>query len=102
MTTEKRSSGRFNRQLVQHEATVTETMADRPKVSAVMIFLDAEKYIAEAIDSILAQSYANWELILLDDGSMETSTGIAKRYAGQHADRIRYAEPDAPENRGMS
>ena len=40
-----------------------------PLVSIIMIFLNAERFIQEAIESVLAQSYANWELLLIDDGS---------------------------------
>ena len=41
-----------------------------PLVSIIMIFLnDEEEFIDEAIVSVFAQSYANWELILVDDGS---------------------------------
>ena len=45
--------------------------ASRPLVSIVMAALDAETTIAIAIESIVAQSYENWELIVVDDGSSD-------------------------------
>ncbi|WP_125954978.1 glycosyltransferase family A protein [Novosphingobium sp. MD-1] len=75
---------------------------DLPLVTAVMIFLNGEKYIAEAIDSILAQTYPNWELVLVDDGSTDGATAIARDYAARHPDRIRYIDHPGHENRGMS
>ena len=77
-------------------------MAEAPLVSAIMIFLDAERFIEEAIESVLAQTYKSWELLLVDDGSSDASTGIAKRYAAEHPDRIRWLEHPGHENRGMS
>lgn len=73
-----------------------------PLVTAVMIFLDGEKYIAEAIESIVDQTYDNWELILVDDGSTDGATAIARDYAQRFPDRIRYIEHPGHENRGMS
>jgi len=73
-----------------------------PKVSAIMIFLNGEKFIAEAIDSIIAQTMPDWELILVDDGTTDGATAIAKSYAERHPDRIRYTEHPGHENRGMS
>lgn len=78
------------------------TSCDRPLITAVMIFLNGEKYIAEAIESILAQSYANWELVLVDDGSTDNASAIARDYAQRYPDRIRYTEHPGHENRGMS
>jgi glycosyltransferase involved in cell wall biosynthesis/SAM-dependent methyltransferase len=75
---------------------------DRPLVSVVTIFLNGERFIQEAIESVLAQGYASWELLLVDDGSSDGSTGIARRYAGEHPGRIRYLEHDNHVNRGMS
>lgn len=77
-------------------------MTGQPLVTAVMIFLNGEKYIAESIDSIIAQTYENWELVLVDDGSTDGATGIAKDYARRYPDRIRYIEHENHENRGMS
>lgn len=77
-------------------------MDKEPLVSVIMIFLDAEKYIEEAIESIFAQTYLNWELLLCDDGSTDGSTKIALRYAERFPDRVRYLEHEGHENRGMS
>jgi glycosyltransferase involved in cell wall biosynthesis len=71
-------------------------------VTAVMIFLNGEKYIAEAIESIIAQTYTNWELILVDDGSIDGATGIARDYATRYPGKIRYVEHEDHQNRGMS
>ena len=71
-------------------------------VSVIMIFLDEERFIEEAIQSVLAQSYQSWELLLVDDGSSDGSTEIAGRYAAEHPDRVRYLEHPGHENRGMS
>lgn len=73
-----------------------------PLVTAVMIFLNGEKYIAEAIESVLAQSYSNWELILVDDGSTDGATEIALNFSRLYPERIRYIEHPGHENRGMS
>jgi glycosyltransferase involved in cell wall biosynthesis len=77
-------------------------MADQPLVSAITIFLNAERFIEEAIESVFAQTYRRWELLLVDDGSTDGSTAIARRYAAAHPDRVRYLEHANHENRGMS
>lgn len=73
-----------------------------PLVSAVIIFLDEERYLAEAIASVEAQTYPRWELLLVDDGSIDGSTDIARRAAETQPDRIRYLEHPGHANRGMS
>jgi glycosyltransferase involved in cell wall biosynthesis len=55
-------------------------VADRPLVSVVMTFLNAERFIQETIESVLSQSYDAWELLLVDDGSTDRSTAIAQSY----------------------
>lgn len=77
-------------------------MAERSLVSAVIIFLDTERYIEEAIESVLAQTYENWELLLVDDGSTDGSTAIAQGYAQAYPGKVRYLEHPGHENRGMS
>jgi glycosyltransferase involved in cell wall biosynthesis len=71
-------------------------------VSIIMIFLNGEKFIEEAIDSAIAQTYVHWELLLVDDGSTDRSTEIARRYVEQYPDKIRYFEHEGHRNRGMS
>ena len=75
---------------------------NQPLVSVVMIFLDTERFIEEAIASVFAQSYPNWELLLIDDGSTDASTAIAKAHAARHPERVRYFEHPGHINRGMS
>jgi len=53
---------------------------NNPLVSVVLSVYNAEKYIAEAIESILTQSYKNFEFIIIDDGSTDGSLEIVKSY----------------------
>jgi glycosyltransferase involved in cell wall biosynthesis len=75
---------------------------ERPLVSAVVIFLNAERFLSEAIASVFAQTYDRWELLLVDDGSTDAGTAIAKRFAAEQPERVRYLEHPRRENRGMS
>lgn len=77
-------------------------MAGKPSVSTVIIFLNAADFIEEAIESVFAQTYADWELLLVDDGSTDASTDIARRYAARHPGRVSYLTHDGHQNRGMS
>lgn len=79
-----------------------EVMNDRPLVSIIMIFLNEERFIEEAIASILHQSYTDWELWLVDDGSTDRSTAIAKQYARQYHHQIYYLDHNNHQNQGMS
>lgn len=71
-----------------------------PLVSVIMIFLNGEEFIQEAIVSVFAQTYENWELLLVDDGSTDKSTAIAQQYAQQHPTQVRYLEHDQHQNLG--
>ncbi len=73
-----------------------------PAVTAITIFLDEERFLAEAVESALAQDFADWELILVDDGSRDRSPAIAQSYAARHPDRIRCLAHPGGGNRGMS
>jgi glycosyltransferase involved in cell wall biosynthesis len=77
-------------------------MSRNPSVSVITIFLNEEAFVSEAIESVLAQSYIQWELLLVDDGSTDGSTEIAKDYSRRHPDRIFYLEHLGHQNRGMS
>ena len=73
-----------------------------PRVSVITIFYNAETYLAEAIESVLAQDYRDFEFLLVDDGSTDRSTAIARDYVDRHPDRLRYLEHPGHANRGMS
>lgn len=64
------------------------TRSDRPLVSVVTPFYNTESYLAECIESVLAQSYGNFEYILSDNCSTDDSREIAESYARRDS-RIR-------------
>jgi glycosyltransferase involved in cell wall biosynthesis len=77
-------------------------MNSQPLVSVIIVFLNAAQFIEEAIESVLAQTYDNWELLLVDDGSEDTSTQIALQYAKRFSGKIRYCEHEGHQNLGIS
>lgn len=74
---------------------------DKPAVSAIIIFKDEERFIPEAIDSVIEQTFDDWELLLVDDGSTDRSTDLAC-LAAAGSPKIHYLEHPGHENRGMS
>jgi glycosyltransferase involved in cell wall biosynthesis len=73
-----------------------------PLVSVVTCFLNAGQFLEETIQSVLAQTHDSWELLLVDDGSNDGSTEIARRYASELPGRIRYFEHPGHLNAGCS
>lgn len=59
-----------------------------PKVSVVLPTFNGSKYLKESVDSILSQTYADWELIIVDDGSTDETGEIADCYS-RNDSRIR-------------
>jgi len=72
-------------------------MADHPKISVIMSVFNGEKYLREAIDSILSQSYTDFEFIIVNDGSTDNSPSIIKSYSDK---RIRLI--DNEQNIGLT
>jgi glycosyltransferase involved in cell wall biosynthesis len=73
-----------------------------PLISCIVPVYNGERFLAEALDSILAQTYRPLEILLSDDGSTDGTPEVAARYAKQ----IRYlkhanAGPGAARNRGL-
>ena len=55
-------------------------MMERPTVSILTPTFNHERFIAECIESVLSQTYENWEMIIVDDGSNDDTPEIVKRY----------------------
>ena len=51
-----------------------------PLVSIIMPAYNAERYIREAVDSVIVQTHKNWELIIIDDRSSDNTADIAFEY----------------------
>lgn len=69
-----------------------------PQISVIIPVYNSEKYISKSIDSIIRQSFVNWEMIIVNDGSNDGSGAICKEYVKKDK-RITYYEQD---NAGVS
>lgn len=76
--------------------------ADGPAVSAIIIFKDEERFIDEAMESVFEQTFEDWELLLVDDGSTDRSAELARERARVHGPKVRYLEHPDHANLGMS
>lgn len=72
-------------------------VGDRPPVTVGISFFNAEKTLGDALRSVFAQTFSNWELVLLDDGSTDRSLAIARSVRDP---RVRVFSDG--ENRGLS
>jgi len=75
----------------------------RPLISCIVPAFNSERYLGEALDSILAQTYRPIEIIVVDDGSTDGTRDVAARYG----DQVRYlwqpnAGPPQARNRGLT
>lgn len=73
-----------------------------PLVSIITCFLNEERFLQETVESVLAQDYPHWELLLIDDGSSDKSTLLAKEYAARYPDKIFYHDHEGHSNKGLS
>ena len=60
-----------------------------PWVTVIIPCFDGEEFISEAIESVLGQTYQNWDLIVVDDGSTDSSLGLLKKFAADYPRQIR-------------
>ena len=58
-------------------------MCDQPKISVIMPAYNAEKYIGSMMDSLLAQTMPDFELIVVDDGSRDGTLQLCQAAAGR-------------------
>lgn len=74
-------------------------MTNKPKISVLMAVYNAETYLPEAIDSILKQTFSDFEFIIIDDGSTDRTTEILQQYSNKDS-RIRCFQN--AENHGLA
>jgi glycosyltransferase involved in cell wall biosynthesis len=75
-------------------------VAAPPLVSVVTPFLDAERFLEAAIESVRQQTHPSWELLLVDDGGGDGSPAIARRAAEGDPERVRVLQHPGRANRG--
>ena len=73
-------------------------ISDKPRVSIAVPVYNGDNYVAEAIDSALAQTYQNFELIIADNASTDRSPEICQAYVQRDA-RVQYHPSEV--NRGV-
>jgi glycosyltransferase involved in cell wall biosynthesis len=75
---------------------------DAVTVTCIIIFYNEERFLSDAIESVVKQTFDDWELLLVDDGSTDKSSVIACEYASRDAKRIKYLSHEKHVNAGMS
>jgi glycosyltransferase involved in cell wall biosynthesis len=75
--------------VVEPSPSKTFTDASGPLVSVLIVNYNYERYLPAAIDSVLGQTYSNFELIVCDDGSKDGSPQVVNNYAYRYPDRVR-------------
>lgn len=70
------------------------------KISVIIPVYNSEKYLEKCLDSVLAQTYDNWEVIAMDDGSKDNSFSILEKYAQE--DSRFYVETKENEGPGLT
>ena len=83
-------------------------MENFPAVSVIIPLYNAESYIAECFDSLLAQTFKNFEIIVVDDCSTDNSAAIVQNYAEKFAGRLIFSRmkvnsgyASLPRNKGI-
>lgn len=70
--------------------------------SIIMPAYNSEKYIAQAIESVLNQSHTNWELIIINDCSTDNTEQIIKKYQQKDAEDKRIKQINLTQNKGVA
>ena len=69
-------------------------MSAHTKVAVLLSTYNGEKFLAEQLDSLLAQSHKNFILVVRDDDSCDRTVSILENYAGDHPERIHFLSRD--------
>ena len=71
------------------------------KVSIITASYNYENYIKETIESVLNQTFQDWELIIVDDGSKDNSVSVIKEYCNRDS-RIKIFQHENAVNKGLA
>tara|TARA_R110002072_G_scaffold33696_18_gene101902 strand:- start:5229 stop:6233 length:1005 start_codon:yes stop_codon:yes gene_type:complete len=77
-------------------------MPQNSLVSIIIPFYNREKLLPETLNSVLAQSFSNWECILVDDNSSDKSTNVVKEFIAKDARFNLYYRNDTNKPKGVS
>ena len=65
------------------------SMSSAPRITVVVPVYNAERYLGQTLDSVLAQTYSDYEIVIVNDGSTDGSLEVARRYAARWPERIK-------------
>jgi glycosyltransferase involved in cell wall biosynthesis len=90
-----------NREEVSGNSPEDSGIKGNPLVSVITPFMNEQEFLSITIESVISQTYTNWEYILVDDGSKDRSTAIAKEYAERFPGKIFYFQHSDHQNKGV-
>ena len=74
--------------------SATRRKSRMPTFDVILPAYNAEQYLSRAIDSVVAQTFTDWRILLVDDGSRDSTPEIAAGYATQLGDKLKYIRQD--------
>lgn len=77
-------------------------MPHDPKVTVWIPSYNHARFLPQALDSVLAQTYTDFEVVVVDDGSADDSLAVAESYAARHPEKVRVFTHPGRRNRGIS
>ncbi len=75
---------------------------ENPLISVIVPFLNGSDWLIEALESVERQTYSNWEIIVVDDGSEEKHSLVAKDFCYSRKGKIIYTEHPGHVNKGVT
>lgn len=103
-----KSEGREISEVFDYEETLLQKLwkkffvkkLNNPKISIIVASYNYEQYIHETLDSLINQTYKNFEVIVVDDGSKDNSISIIKEYINKYSNIFLYTHENG-QNRGL-
>lgn len=72
--------------------TVSQNLADQPLVTILMLAYNRERFIGAAIESVIDQTYQNWELVIINDGSTDTTGAVVDSFTDPRIRHIKHSK----------